>query len=139
MTYEEKGTWVYLTATVGTYVAYLVIILGRLADRPAADVPYAATLLWTVGISIVGAIVGRTLVETARPSDTRRGDARDKEIYRFGEYVSRWFVILAAAGALLMAMAKWDYFWIANILYLGFTLSAVVGSVVRLVAYRRGL
>ena len=30
MTYEEKGAWVYLTATVGTYTAYVVIILGRL-------------------------------------------------------------------------------------------------------------
>ena len=38
-----------------------------------------------------------------------------------------------------MAMAKWDYFWIANVLYLGFTLSAIVGAAVRLVGYRRGL
>jgi hypothetical protein len=31
-----------------------------------------------------------------------------------------------------------DYFWIANVIYLGFVLSAVAGSVVKLVAYRRG-
>jgi hypothetical protein len=38
-----------------------------------------------------------------------------------------------------MAMARWDQFWIANVLYLGFVLSAVGGSVMKLVAYRRGL
>ena len=43
------------------------------------------------------------------------------------------------AVALGMAMAKWDYFWIANVIYLGFVLWAVVGSAVKLVAYRRGL
>jgi hypothetical protein len=73
------------------------------------------------------------------PPDMRRSDMRDKEIYRFGEYVSRWFVIAGAAAAFGMAIAKWDYFWIANVIYLGFVLWAVAGSVVRLIAYRRGL
>ena len=44
-----------------------------------------------------------------------------------------------AAAALFMAMAKVDYFWIANVIYLGFVLWAVAGSVLKLVAYRRGL
>jgi hypothetical protein len=78
-------------------------------------------------------------VESARPSDSRRADVRDREIYRFGEYASRWFVAAGAGAALIMAMARWDYFWIANVLYLGFVLWAVAGSVVRLVAYRRGV
>jgi hypothetical protein len=88
---------------------------------------------------MVAAMVGRTLVETVRPSDSRRRDVRDQDIYRFGEYASRWLVIAAAAAALAMAMARWDYFWIANVIYLGFVLWAVTGSAVKLVAYRRGL
>ena len=79
------------------------------------------------------------LVEMARPSDSRRADVRDKEIYRSGEYASRWFLVAGAAAAMLMAMAKWDYFWIANVIYLGFVLWAAGGSVLKLVAYRRGL
>jgi hypothetical protein len=47
--------------------------------------------------------------------------------------------VAGAAAALCMAMAKWDYFWIANVLYLGFVLWAIAGSVVKLIAYRRGL
>ena len=116
MSYEEKGTWVYLVTSAGAYAVYLAIVLGRL--RPS----------W-----------GRVLVETARPSDSRRSDVRDKEISRFGERASRWFVVAGAGAALCMAMARWDYFWIANVLYLGFVLWAIAGSVLKLIAYRRGL
>jgi hypothetical protein len=139
VSYEEKGTWVYLVTSAGAYAAYLVIMLGRVAHTPVAEVPYISVLLWTSGASMVASMAGRVLVETASPSDSRRGDIRDKEIYRFGEYASRWFLVAGAAAALCMAMAKWDYFWIANVLYLGFVLWAIAGSVVKLIAYRRGL
>jgi hypothetical protein len=102
------------------------------------DVSYVAVLLWTTAASILAGIIGRTLVETARPSDSRRADVRDREIRQLGEYASRWFVVAGAGAALIMAMARWDYFWIANVIYLGFVLWAVSGSVLRLVAYRRG-
>jgi hypothetical protein len=139
MSYEEKGTWVYLVAVVGAYAVYLAIVIGRLRSTPVAEVSYGWVLLWTTVASVVASTLGRTLVETASPSDSRRRDIRDKEIYRFGEYTSRWFVVAGAAAGFLMAVAKWDYFWIANVIYLGFVLWAVAGSVVKLVAYRRGL
>jgi hypothetical protein len=139
VSYEEKGTWVYLVTSASAYAVYLAIIAGRLAGAPAAQVPYVAVLLWTAGASIVASIVGRTLVETVRPSDSRRGDVRDRDVSRFGEHASRWFLVAGAAAGLVMAMAKVDYFWIANVIYLGFVLWAVAGSVLKLVAYRRGL
>jgi hypothetical protein len=139
VTYEEKGTWVYLVTSAAAYVVYLAIMLGRVASTPVDQVPYVAVLLWTCGASIVANMAGRMLVEMARPSDSRRADVRDKEIYRSGEYASRWFLVAGAAAAMLMAMAKWDYFWIANVIYLGFVLWAVGGSALKLVAYRRGL
>ena len=139
MSYEEKGTWAYLVTSAGAYAIYLVIVLGRLASTPAAEVSYVPVLLGTCLASIVAATVGRTLVEAARPSDSRQRDVRDKEISRFGEHASRWFVIGGAAAAFFMALAKVDYFWIANVIYLGFVLWAVVGSAIKLVAYRRGL
>ncbi|HEY6275080.1 MAG TPA: hypothetical protein VIX86_01995 [Streptosporangiaceae bacterium] len=139
LSYEEKGTWVYLVTSAGAYLVYLVIIIGRVQDTPVAQVSYFWVLLWTTIASVVATTVGRTLVETASPSETRRGDVRDKEIHRFGEYASRWFVIAGAAAGFGMAVAKLDYFWIANVIYLGFVLWAVGGSVARLIAYRRGL
>jgi hypothetical protein len=139
VSYEEKGTWVYLVTSAGAYAVYLAIILGRLRSVPVAEVPYVPVLLWTTGASIVASIVGRVVVETASPSDSRRGDVRDRDISRLGEYASRWFLVAGAAAALVMAMAKVDYFWIANVIYLGFVLWAVAGSALKLVAYRRGL
>ena len=53
--------------------------------------------------------------------------------------LSRRLAGCGAAAALVMAMAKAEYFWIANVIYLGFVLWAVAGSVLKLVAYRRGL
>jgi hypothetical protein len=34
MSYEEKGTWVYVLVILGTYGAYLGVIIGRAADTP---------------------------------------------------------------------------------------------------------
>jgi hypothetical protein len=139
MSYEEKGTWAYLVAVAGSYGVYLAIIISRLASTPVSQVQYAATLLWTTVASVGASVAIRTAIETMRPSESHRRDVRDREIGRFGEYASRWFVVLGAGAALLMAMARWDYFWIANVIYLGFVLWAIVGSVLKLVAYRRGL
>jgi hypothetical protein len=139
MSYEEKGTWIYLVAVAGAYAVYLAIILGRVQGTPVAEVPYVSVLLWTTVASVVASTVGRTLVETARPSDSRRKDVRDREIYRFGEYTSRWFVIGGSAAGFFLALARVDYFWIANVIYLGFVLWAIVGSAVKIVAYRQGL
>ena len=139
MSYEEKRTWVYLVISAASYGVYLAIVLGRTRHTPVAQVSYVLVLLWTAGASVIAAIAANVLVETVRPSDSRRGDIRDREISRFGEYASRWLVIAGAAAGLVMAMARWDYFWIANVIYLGFVLWAITGSVVKLVAYRRGL
>src|SRR5215469_10845907 len=139
MSYEEKGTWAYLVAVAGAYAVYLAIVLGRLQGTPAAEVSYGWVLLWTTVASVGASTAGRTLIETARPSDSHRKDVRDKEIFRFGEYASRWFIVGGAAAGFVLALAKADYFWIANVIYLGFVLWAIVGSVVKLFAYRRGL
>src|SRR5262245_59739080 len=139
MSYEQKRTWIYLVTSAAAYAVYLVIIAGRARHTPVTDVPTVAALLWTSVASMIASTVGLTIVASARPSDRRKGDVRDREINRFGEYTSRWFVIAGAAAGLLMAMARWNYFWIANVIYLGFVLWAVVGSTLKLVAYRRGL
>jgi hypothetical protein len=139
MSYDERGTWVYLIASATAYAIYLAIIAGRLASTPVTDVSYVAVLLWTTGASIAASTVVRGVVQKATPGDSNRSDVRDKEIYRFGEYASRWFIVAGAGAGFVLAMARVDYFWIANVIYLGFVLWAVGGSVIKLVAYHRGL
>ena len=139
MAYEERGVWTQLLGFAGAYVAYLAIIVPRLFHTPAAHVSYLLPLLVTTLASIFIATVVRSALELARPSDSGKADVRDRDIARFGEHSSRWCVVGGAVAGLIGASSHWDYFWIANVIYLGFVLSAVVDSVLRLVAYRRGL
>ena len=87
VSYEEKGTWVYLVTSAGAYAVYLAIILGPVAERPGrrGAVRPGAAAVDDRRSSIVASIVGRVVVETASPSDSRRGDVRDRDVSRFGE------------------------------------------------------
>ena len=68
MSFEEKGTWVYLVVTLGTYLAYVGIILGRADGAPLTEVPYVATMLWTVGIAVALSILGYICLLYTSPS-----------------------------------------------------------------------
>jgi hypothetical protein len=133
---EEKRAWIMLVVTVCATAVYLAIVLGRAG--PLVDVPYVSPMLWTVGAAIVTSIVLNIAVAISSPTEAGKKDQRDREINRFGEYIGQSFVVIGGVAALVMAMAELDYFWIANVIYLGFTLSAVLGSIAKIVAYRRG-
>jgi hypothetical protein len=136
MTLEETRAWARLVAAVAAYGVYLAVVLGRAGGRPLAEVPYAAALLWTIGASIVGATVIETVIRTANPKMSRVKDVRDRQIGRLGDYVGQSFVVVGAAAAMLMAVVGWERFWIANVIYLCFVLSAVLGNVTKVVVYR---
>lgn len=138
MTHEEKRAWIMLVVAVVAYATYVINVLTRVDGRPLTDVPYAATLLWTVGAAIIASIVAEIAIGVVTPRASRAKDVRDKEIGRLGEYTGQSFVIIGAMAAMLMAMAGWDRFWIANVIYLCFLLSAVLGSITKIVAYHGG-
>ncbi|MBT2498767.1 hypothetical protein J7E25_06630 [Agromyces sp. ISL-38] len=140
MSYEEKGTWVFLVVSVAGYGVYLGLVLPRLlGGTPVGEIDYVPAVLWTIGGSIVGAIVLRILVEIVVPSGSTRGDVRDKEIDRLGERVGNAFLVIGAIGALVLALFEAGYFWIANAIYLAFVLSAILSSVTKVVVYRKGV
>ena len=138
MSYEEKGQWVYLAATTIGYSAYLVVLLGSAGTTPLEEIDYQPILLWTIGIAIVGSIIGRIAIEIASPSDSHGEDVRDRDIGRFGEYRAGLVLGIGMVVPFIMALAEWDHFWIANAMYLVFTVQAIVGAVIKLIAYRRG-
>ncbi|HZW42432.1 MAG TPA: hypothetical protein VFE99_09010, partial [Agromyces sp.] len=100
MSYEEKGTWVYLVVSVIGYAVYVFLVLPQLLSGiPVDEIDYVPAVFWTIGGSIVGAIVLRILVEIVVPSGSTRGDVRDKEIDRLGERVGKAFLVIGAIGA----------------------------------------
>jgi hypothetical protein len=138
VSFEEKSAWIMGVVAVGSYSVYLAIVLGLAGSTPLTEVSYVAPLLWTVGASIAASIALHAVMGISSPRDAGKKDQRDKEIYRFGEYIGQSFVVIGGVAALLMAMAELDHFWIANVIYLTFVLSAILGSVAKIVAYRRG-
>jgi hypothetical protein len=139
MAMEEKRAWIMVVVSVIAYAIYVVTILGRAEHTPLADVSYAGALLWTVGGAIVTTIVLNIIAAIFSPKDADKKDQRDREIHRFGEAMGQSFVIIGAVAAMLLAMAEFGYFWIANVIYLCFVLSSVLASIAKIIAYRRGL
>jgi hypothetical protein len=115
-----------------------VVVLGQAGATPLPQVDYQPILLWTVGVAVAASIIGRILIEIVRPSESHRGDVRDRDIGRFGEYVAGMVLGIGMVGPFVLALIEADHFWIANAIYLVFVVQAVVGAVIKLIAYRRG-
>ena len=139
MTHQEKRAWIMLVVSAAAYAVYAAVILSRAGGHPLVRVPYAAALLWTVGASIAASVVAETALGIVNRGESRLKDERDRQIGTLGDQVGSSFVVIGAVAALLMAMAGWDRFWIANVIYLCFFLSAILGSVTKVIAYRKGV
>ncbi|MEU7847398.1 hypothetical protein [Micromonospora parva] len=139
MTHEEKRAWIMLVVSVVGYAVYAAVVLNRADDGPLTATPYAAVLLWTVGGAIVANIVAEIGMGVVNPGASRAKDVRDREIGRLGDHVGQAFVVVGAVSAMLMALAEWDWFWIANVIYLCFVLSAAVGALAKVIVYRKGV
>ncbi|MET9699793.1 hypothetical protein ABZY31_23110 [Streptomyces sp. NPDC006529] len=138
MSFEEKRAWTTGLVAVAAYAVYVALVLGRAGGGSPVGVAYAPLMLWSIGGAIGTTIAVNIAVGIGSPGSGRRTDQRDREIGRFGQHVGQWFLVLGGVTALLMAMAELDYFWIANVVYLAFVLSAVLGSTARIAAYRWG-
>jgi hypothetical protein len=139
MSFEEKSTWIYAVIAAALPVIYFATVLGQLPRTAAADIEFQVPLVAAIGAAIVLSIVAHIVIAIAAPDDAGKRDQRDKDINRYGEYIGGIVLGVAAVLPLILALAEVDHFWIANAIYLAFILSAVTGSIVKIVAYRRGL
>ncbi|HUQ57335.1 hypothetical protein [Lentzea sp.] len=139
MAFEEKRAWALGLIAVLGYAVYAVVVLSRTDGRPLTEVPYIGAALWTIGLGIVAGIVSGVWFGIAASNEGLQVDERDREIGRFGDHVGQSFVVIGGVSAMALAMAEAAHFWIANVLYLCFVLSAVLGSAAKVVAYRRGM
>ncbi len=138
MPFEEKLAWIMAVVSAVAYAVYLALMLAATGQTPIPEVPYVATMLWSIGGAILASIVLRVVASALAPQDAGKKDQRDREISRFGDHVGQSFVVIGGIVATVLAMARVDQFWIANVLYLAFVLSAILGSFTKIAAYRRG-
>ncbi|MCP2031003.1 hypothetical protein L1277_001094 [Okibacterium sp. HSC-33S16] len=139
MSSEEKSAWVMLVVSLAGYATYAVIVAAQAASVSVMETAWVTAMLWTIGGGIVAGIVLNMVWGMFSAKDAGRKDQRDRQITRFGDSIGQSFVVIGGVAALALAMVEADYFWIANVIYLAFVLSAFLGSIARLVAYRRGL
>ncbi|WP_198586968.1 hypothetical protein [Glycomyces xiaoerkulensis] len=132
--YGERYAWGYLTTAVAVPAVYAVIMLGRLGDAPADQIDFQRPLL----IAIAASIVANMFLAPGPRKGRDRRDERDRGIDRRGESAGFLTLAVAVLGAFALTMFEAPYFWIANAIYFAFVLSAIVQSVVKVAAYRRG-
>jgi divalent metal cation (Fe/Co/Zn/Cd) transporter len=139
MGYEEKVAWGGLIVSIVHFAVYLSVLLTRAATTPMPETPYVDAMLWSIGAAIVVMILLSIIVAVTTRRDGHETDIRDKQIKARAEFTSRGFLIAAALAALILAMLELDPFWIANVLYLGFFLSAMLEAVTKIALYRGGV
>ena len=138
MAHQEKRAWIMLVVTVIAYAAYVVVVLTRAQGAPITEVAYAAVLIASIVLAIAANIVLDIVTSFGTPRSEYKADARDKEIARIGDLTGQSFLVIGALVGMGLAMIDADSFWIANVIYLGFVLSAVLGSATKIAGYRGG-
>ena len=143
MVYEERNVWSSLVVSVIAMTVYTFVVLSQAEGGPLTDVDWVPIMLWTIGGSILGAIVVSIvwgLIAGLRdPDGMGRSDQRDRDIARMGGRVGEAFLVIAGLGVIVLCAFEADWFWIANTMYFGFAISTIVGGVASVIAYRRGL
>lgn len=143
MVYEERNVWTGLVVTIIAIAVYVVVVLRAAGGGPLTDVDWVPIMLWTIGASIVATIVLSILwgivAGMREPDGVGKSDVRDRDIARMGTRVEQAFLAIAGVGVLILCAVRADWFWIAHTMFFGFAVAAIVGSVARLIAYRRGL
>ncbi|MFS0894303.1 hypothetical protein [Microbacterium sp. 179-I 3D3 NHS] len=143
MAYEERNAWAGLIVSPISMVVYVLLVLQQAAGGPLTGVDWFPLMLWVIGGSIVAVIVlgivWGMIAGAADPDGMGRSDIRDRDISRLGGRVEQAFIVIAGLGVIALCAVGADVFWIANTMYAGFAVAALVGGVARVIAYRRGL
>ncbi|MFJ2369141.1 hypothetical protein [Microbacterium sp. NPDC087665] len=143
MVYEERNAWSGLIISLIVIPAYVIVVLQQATGRSIESVDWFPLMLWAIGLGIVVtiavSIVWGLIAHRRDPDSTGRSDIRDRDISRLGGRVEQAFLVIAGLGVIVLCAVGADVFWIANTMFLGFAVSAIVGGIARVIAYRRGL
>jgi hypothetical protein len=142
MAVEEKRWWTYGAVALVVSAIYFAFILSKVAGAPIDEIDFQLPLLVAAGtgalLATIATIVLRIASRIGAPTGAARTDQRDRDINRLGEYVGGIVLAVTMVLPFTLALLAVDQFWIANAMYLAFTMSAVAGSATKVAIYRRG-
>jgi hypothetical protein len=144
MVYHERVAWSGLVSAVLTIAVYVLLVLRSAGGGPLEDADWFPVMLWCIGggivLSILLTLCGGLIARRRDPDAALfSADVRDRDISRLGSRVEQAFVVIAGLGVIVLCAVGADVFWIAHTMFAGFAVSAVVGAIARVIAYRRGL
>ena len=143
MVYHERAAWSGLIASMLAVAAYVIVVLVRAGGGPLDDVDWLPLMLGAIGVgillSILGTILWGIVVGVRDRESATASDIRDRDINQMGVRVEQGFLVIAGLGVIALCAVGADVFWIANTMFLGFAVSAIIGGIARIIAYRRGL
>lgn len=138
MSFSEKTTWVYLFQSVMVGAIYFAIVLPQTSDTPVDEIGYVGLMVGAIVLTIIISIIGAILAAVSNPAEADKRDERDKEIERFGDLVGGNTLTFLMVAVLILVWVETEHFWIANAIFAAFIVQAIVGSIVKLLRYRRG-
>ena len=139
MSFAEKSSWVLAVIAVVFPVVYVAMMASELQRTPVAAIEYQVPLLGAIGAAIVAAILAHIAIVIAARGDVGKEDERDRRINHHGEYATGLALAVGMFVPLGLALLEVEHFWIASAMYLAFAISGFIGTIVKIVAYRRGL
>ena len=142
MGYMEKLNLSALVGTIAIYAWYASRVVPQLGNVPVEEISYkwamgsavVAGVVLTIMLAIVLAIFSAKELEKAE----EMGDERDREIELRGDAWSGYGMSVVTVGALIMILMDLPMFWVANALFTGGMLAALLSCLVKFVFYRRG-
>jgi hypothetical protein len=137
MSFEEKSVWIQLGAMTLSLGTYFVIAGQMLASGVREAIAFATVFMVAVVIMVV-LLIGSYVV-AALTSKVEGRDERDRLIAWKAEHRSSWLTAAGVLGAVTCIAAGVDNVWTANLLLLTLALSEVLGFVLQIAYYRRGV
>lgn len=135
--FEEKSVWVQLFSIVAMLGFYLVVASRMLAEGVMALVAYVPLFVIAVVLLVILMTAGHIVAAIASRPEGR--DERDRLIGWRAESNSSWLLAAGVIVAINAMVFGVDAFWIAHLLLLSLFLSGLLGLVMKLVYYRRGV
>ncbi|MFN0136080.1 MAG: hypothetical protein ACKVS9_08195 [Phycisphaerae bacterium] len=135
--FEEKSVWIQLVGTVVALGAYFGVAANMYAAGVMALPAYAA--LFSVAVVFLVALLIAGFVVAALSSRRETRDERDRLIAWRAEHNSSWLLATGVFGAIVGMLFSLEPVWIAHLLLMSLFASEVLGFVLQLIYYRRGM
>lgn len=135
--FEEKSVWITLAGLLVTFNVYFFLAGRMLAAGVDTVLPYLPLLAVVVALLVVILAVGHAAVAIKSRPEGR--DERDRLIAWRAENNSSWVLGVGTIVAIFALATPIGTAWVANGLLAALFLSEVLGHVLQLVYYRRGM